>query len=238
MSEWAARRFWDEVAVQEGADGFAVLLDDRSLRTPAKAMLVAPTAAMAERIADEWRAQSDTIDPNAMPFTRSLNATLDKVAPDPAPVVGMIAAYAETDLLCYRAEQPKGLVERQAQIWDPMLDWAEEVYGARLAVTEGVIPVEQPPLAVRQLGAAVEAFDPFAITALHDLVTLSGSLILGLAGLTGRIDGNALFEIGRLDELWQIEHWGADEEAEIMANAKKDAILHALAFEALARANA
>lgn len=238
MSDWAARRFWEKVSVRESEAGFAVFLDERPLRTPAKAELLAPTAAMADHIAEEWRAQGETVDPGSMPFTKSLNACIDKVARDPGPVANMIAGYAETDLLCYRATGPAELVARQAATWDPYLNWAEATFDARLSITQGVMPVEQPHTAVENLARAVHALDPFEMTAAHDLVTLSGSLILGLAALKGQMDGETLVRAARLDELWQIEQWGEDEEAEAMAQGKKAAILHALAFEAAARGTA
>ncbi|MEO1239496.1 MAG: ATP12 family protein [Pseudomonadota bacterium] len=235
MSEWAARRFWTDTSVREEDGGFAVYLDERPLRTPARAELCAPTRGLADAVADEWRAQGEKVDPLSMPFTRSLNATLDKIIPDPAPVADMLSGYAETDLLCYRATGPAALVDRQAEIWDPYLDWAADTYGARLVTTAGVMPVTQPGEAVSHLGRAVRDLDPYALTAAHDLVTLSGSLILGLAAVAGRIDGETLWVAARLDEAWQIEQWGPDEEAESMAAAKKEAVLHALAFQALAQ---
>lgn len=235
MNDWSPRKFWTEVSVRAEGSGWAVYLDERPLRTPAKAGLNAPTKAMAEAVGEEWRAQGEVIDPTSMPFTRSLNAALDKIMPNPAPVAQMLASYAETDLLCYRATGPAALVARQAEIWDPFLDWADETYGARLITTSGVMPVAQPKAALTKLADAVSLLDAFALTATHDLVTLSGSLILGLAATTGRIDGETLWATARLDESWQIEQWGVDEEAEAMAATKKEAVLHALAFQALAQ---
>lgn len=235
MNDWAPRKFWTDVTVRADGDGWSVYLDERPLKTPAKAPLLAPTEAMAKAVANEWRAQDETIDPGTMPFTRSLNATLDKIIPNPAPVADMLAGYAETDLLCYRADNPDALVVRQAETWDPLLDWAAEKYDARLVTTAGVMPVTQPAGAVANLARAVHELDPYDLTAAHDLVTLSGSLILGLAATAGRIDGETLWSAARLDESWQIEQWGPDEEAESLAATKKEAVLHALAFQALAR---
>ena len=235
MTEWAPRRFWNIVEVRQADGGWTVHLDDRQLRTPAKAALVAPTKALAEHVADEWRAQDEVVDPTSMPFTRSLNAALDKVAPNPGPVADMLASYAETDLLCYRASDPAELVARENEVWDPYLDWAAQTHGARLRTTAGVMPVAQPPEAIARLAGAVHRLDAFDLTAAHDLVTLSGSLILGLAGLAGRADAETLWSAARLDELWQIEQWGPDEEAEAMAVTKKEAVSHALAFRAAAR---
>ncbi|MEO1195912.1 MAG: ATP12 family protein [Pseudomonadota bacterium] len=235
MSDWAPRKFWTDVTARPEGEGWAVYLDDRPLRTPAKAALIAPTPAMAEAVAEEWRAQDETIDPGSMPVTRSLNVVLDKIVVNPAPVADMLAGYAETDLLCYRATQPDALVARQAEAWDPHLDWAADTYGARLVTTAGVMPVTQPADAVVRLARAVHDLDPYDLAAAHDLVTLSGSLILGLAAMAGRIDAETLWAAARLDESWQIEQWGPDEEAESLAATKKEAVLHALAFQALAK---
>jgi len=144
VSVWAARRFWSEVHVRPEGEAFAILLDDRPLRTPYRSALLAPTAGLAEAVAAEWRAQSGAIDPESMPFTRALNSAIDKVAPDPGPVAEMLAGYGETDLLCYRATHPEDLVARQAEVWDPYLDWADEAFGARLATVSGVMPRAKP----------------------------------------------------------------------------------------------
>lgn len=238
MSEWAPRRFWEKATTRGLGEGFGIFLDDRPLRTPAKAQLVARTDTLAECIAAEWRSQGERVDPSSMPFTRSLNALIDKVAPNPAPVAEMLGEYAETDLLCYRADEQPRLAKRQREVWDPYLDWADSAYGARLVLTAGIMPVDQPPNAVAALQRAVRDLDPYDLTAAHDLVTLSGSLILGLAGIAGRLDAETLWKVARLDELWQIEQWGEDEEAEAMALTKKEAISHALAFQAAAAVNA
>ena len=235
MNDWAPRKFWTDVTVRADGDGWSVYLDERPLRTPAKAALLAPTSAMAEAVAGEWRAQDETIDPGTMPFTGSLNATLDKIIPNPVPVADMLAGYAETDLLCYRAGNPDALVVRQAETWDPFLDWAAETHDARLVTTAGVMPGTQPADAVAKLARAVHDLDPYDLTAAHDLITLSGSLILGLAAIAGQIDGETLWSAARLDESWQIEQWGPDEEAESLAATKKEAVLHAFAFQALAK---
>lgn len=238
MTEWAPKRFWTEVSVRQQDDGWAVYLDERAVKTPAKRGLIAPTPALGNLVAAEWQAQADTVDPDSMPFTRSLNAALDKVAPNPGPVAEMLGSYAETDLLCYRATEPAELVARQARIWDPYLDWVAATYDARLAVTSGIMPVSQPAAAIQNLTQAVHDLGPFELTAAHDLVTLTGSLVLGLAALTAREDAEALWAAARLDELWQIEQWGPDDEAEALAESKKAAFLHALSFRAASQANA
>lgn len=230
MSGWTAKRFWAEARVEAVADGYAVTLDGRAVKTPAKQPLVLPSRAMAEAVAAEWQAQGEKIDPLSMPVTRSANAALDKVAPQKDEVASLIAAYGETDLLCYRAVAPEALVARQAAAWDPWLDWAAQDLGARLVVTQGVVPVAQPPAALAPLAAHLEARDIWELAALHDLVGLSGSLVLGLAVAQGRLDAAQAWALSRLDEDWQAEHWGVDEEAAEQAALKKRAFLHAARF--------
>ncbi len=217
----APARFWTEVSVAPVADGFGVRLDDRPLRTPAKAELVAPTRALAEAIADEWRAVEGRIDPTAMPFTRAVNVAIDRVGLAREAVVDAIAAYGETDLLCYRAEAPEGLRLRQQAAWDPALDWAEAEFGAPLLRIEGVMHFPQPEASVAALRSAVDGHDAFALTALHDLVALSGSLVLGLAVARGARTPEDAWDLSRIDETWQAEAWGLDAEAEAAAEIKR-----------------
>lgn len=219
-------------------EAFAILLDDRPLRTPYRSALLAPTAGLAEAVAAEWRAQSETIDPETMPFTRALNSAIDKVAPDPGPVVAMLAGYGETDLLCYRATHPEDLVVRQAEVWDPYLDWAGEAFGARLVTVSGVMPAEQDAAALAAIAGAVERHDEFALTALHEVTTLTGSVVLGLAAIHGRAGASEVWAAARLDELYQISQWGADAEAEAIAAARARAVEQALRFYALSRTRA
>lgn len=230
MSGWTAKRFWKEATVAEVADGFAVHLDGRGVKTPAKAPLVLPTRAMAGAVAAEWQAQGEKIDPLTMPVTRSANAALDKVRSQHAEVAALIAAYGETDLLCYRAEKPEALVARQAAGWDRWLDWADAQYGARLTVTKGVLPVPQPDAARATLAARVEAHDVWELAALHDLVGITGSLVLGLAVAERQLSADEAWSLSRIDDDWQIEQWGEDEEATVHAALKKAAVLHAERF--------
>lgn len=238
MTGWAARRFWKVVEVRAEAGGHAIRLDDRPLRTPYRAPLLAPTPALAEAVAEEWRAQGDLVRPDTMPFTRALNSAIDKVTPNHGAVADILADYAATDLLCYRATGPAGLVALQAATWGPYLDWAADRYAAPLRAVEGVMPHGQDPEALARLAGAVHALDPFALTALHEVVTLTGSLVLGLAGLSGRADGATLWRAARLDEAWQIAQWGADDEAEAAAEARGEAVEQALRFHAFSRADA
>ncbi|WP_099826590.1 ATP12 family chaperone protein [Oceaniglobus indicus] len=227
MADWATKRFWSEVSIEETAGGFGLRLDGRGVKTPARADVVVPTRALADMMADEWRAQSDTVDPATMPVTRSVNAALDKVAPQRGAVEEMIIAYAETDLLCYRATSPAELIARQNDLWDPLLAWAADGLGAPLKTTPGVMPVEQPPASVAILRRAMAPMSVFEIAAFHDLVGLSGSFILGLAVSEGRIAGKEAWDLSRLDEEWQVSLWGRDDEADATSALKRAGFLHA-----------
>lgn len=230
MSEWKAKRFWTKAHVADAGNGFAVHLDTRPVRTPAKAPLIVPTQAMAQEIAAEWDAQTGEINPNAMPFTRSANAAIDKVSVQHAAVADMIADYGDSDLLCYRAAAPEELVTRQAEQWDPLLEWAETALGARLRPVQGIMHAPQSAGALAVLQGQVHDLDAFRLTAFHDLVSLSGSLILGFAAARDHLTPDAAWEVSRLDETWQAEQWGADEEAQEHAAIKRESFLHAKRF--------
>ncbi len=230
MSAWAAKRFWTEVSVAVVDGGFGVALDARPLRTPAKSALVVPTRALAEAIAAEWRAVAGKVDPGKMPVTRMANSAIDKVRVQHAEVAALLADYGGTDHLCYRATGPEDLVDRQARAWDPLLDWADEALGARLEVGQGVMHVPQPPAALSRLAAMVAELDPFRLVAFHDLVCISGSLILALAVVRGRLDGGSAWSLSRIDEDWQAEIWGQDEDAEQAAELKRLAFAAAESF--------
>jgi len=214
MSEWKARRFWSAVTIRDEEQGWAVLLDQRPLRTPGKLPLRLPTPALAQAVAEEWLAVQEVIDPNAMPLTRAANSAVEKVTAQFQDVVSTLAEYGGTDLLSYRAEAPEALVRAQAQGWDPLIDWAATELKAPLRITHGVIPVPQDPAALLNMRAEVAALDPFGLTALHDLVALPGSLVLGLAVIRGRIDAATAHALSRIDEEFQAERWGRDAEAD------------------------
>lgn len=235
MSGWAAKRFWKACTAEACEGGFSVLLDGRGVKSPAKTPLVVPTLAMAQAIAAEWDAQEDTVDPTTMPVTRSANAALDKVATQHAEVAEMVADYGGTDLLCYRATSPEELIERQAEAWDPVLDWAAETLGARLVVASGVMHVSQDAAILEALRTRVAAMTPFELAAFHDLVGLSGSLILGFAAVADLRPIDEIWALSRLDETWQAELWGEDEEAMEHAEIKRQAFLHAKRFYQLAQ---
>jgi len=237
MSEWKAKRFWQDVTVEPVEDGFRILLDARALNTPGKMPLVLPTRALADAVAAEWAAQEDVIKPLEMPATRSANSAVERVATQHTEVADMLAAYGETDLLFYRAEGPEELTQRQEAAWDPLLDWAAETYGARLKVGAGILPLSQDPNAVAKLRAVVHGVAPFPMTALHDLITLTGSLILGLAVFSGRIKASEAWTTSRIDEDWQIAQWGEDAEATEAAEARAAQLNHAEWFLRLTFAN-
>jgi len=229
MSEWKQKRFWKAAAATEVDGGWSVALDGRFIKTPAKTALVMPTQALAEAVAAEWDAQEEEIDPGTMPFTRSANSAIDKVVPQRADVVAMLAAYGDSDLLCYRAEGPSELVARQADAWDPLLDWARETYGAPLILAQGVMHVAQPKASLAALRAPLEAASPFEVAALHDLIALSGSLVIGLKA-TVVDDPEPLWQASRVDEQYQIDQWGDDEEAAVASSIKRQAFADAHRF--------
>lgn len=235
MSEWKAKRFWKDATVANDGAGYSVTLDGRAVKTPAKSHLVVPTRAMAEAIAEEWDAQDGEIDPGKMPVTRSANAAIDKVSLLHDEVAQMIADYADSDLLCYRADSPEALVQRQAEAWDPLLDWADETFGARLVPIAGVMHHPQSPKALKALSQQAYGLDAYALTAFHDLVSLSGSFIIGLAALHDMRAANELWQLSRVDELWQEELWGPDDEAIAVAARKESDFLHAKRFLNLAQ---
>ncbi len=208
------KRFWKEVAVIDDDGGWGIALDGRPVRTPQRASLAAPSAALAEAIAAEWRAVGETIDPGAMPMTGLANAAIDLAAPDVAAFAAPVAAYAESDLFCYRDARDAALPAEQAAAWNPLLAWAEGRYGIEFALTQGVLPVDQPAATIAALRDVVFAQDPWRITALTPLVTIGGSLVAGLALLENAFDADALWQAVSLDELYQERRWGADSEAQ------------------------
>lgn len=223
------RRFYKEAAVVEGGGGFALELDGRPVKTPARAALAVPTRALAEAIAEEWRAQGEKIDPQTMKLTGLGNAAIDRIAPDSAAFAAGLAQYGESDLLCYRADGPAPLVARQAEHWDPVLGWARRRYDIEVKVATGVIHQAQPEATVARLGRAVAARGAFELAGLSPLVTVSGSLIIALALAEGELDLERAWAAASVDDQWQLEKWGEDAEAVLaLANRRRD-------FEAGAR---
>jgi len=235
MSAWMPKRFWTDAVAEPCEGGFTVRLDNRPVRTPLKAPLVLPTLAMARAIAAEWQAQTGKIDPTTMPCTRAANSAIDNVARQFDAVVDMLAAYGDTDLLCYRALRPEALIARQAQAWGPLLDWAADTLSAPLNVTSGVMHVAQPPDSVAALRAKIARLSPFDLAAFHDLVAISGSLVLALAIIHGRLSPDEAWTLSRIDEDWQAELWGVDEEASALSASKRADFLQAYRFYGLCR---
>jgi chaperone required for assembly of F1-ATPase len=201
------KRFWTAVTID--ADR-VVRLDDRPVRTPGRAPLALPAAALADAVADEWRAVGERVDPRAMPLTGLANAAIDRVATAHDDFAAGLARYADSDLLCYRADDPAALVERQAAAWDPLLAWARERYDVHFVTVAGIIHHAQPPATIARLADAVRSRGPFALTALSPLVTLTGTLVGALALAEGAVDADTLWQAATVDERWQAERWGED----------------------------
>jgi chaperone required for assembly of F1-ATPase len=201
------KRFWKHVSVDAER---VVRLDDRPVRTPGRVPLALPTPALAEAVADEWRGVGETVDPRAMPLTGLANAAIDRIGMDPAPFADGLARYAESDLLCYRADAPPELVARQDAVWNPLLDWAQTRYDVHFTLVTGIVHKPQPPATVERLAQAVAALDPFRLAALSPVVTITGSLVLSLALLEGAADVDAIWAAAHVDEDFQAEQWGED----------------------------
>jgi chaperone required for assembly of F1-ATPase len=208
------KRFYKSVTVDHIGPGYTVSLDGRTVKTPKKAQLDLPKQAIAAAVAAEFDAQANEIVPGTMPMTRLVNSALDTVDAAGEKLLDEVASYAASDLLCYRAESPAGLVQRQAEHWDPLIDWARSALAADLAVTTGILHVPQPEASVAAIRTAAEDFDCFAMAAMHTLMTMSGSAVVGLAVARRFIDGDAAWRAAWVDEDWQSDYWGRDEEAE------------------------
>jgi chaperone required for assembly of F1-ATPase len=233
------KRFWDCAAIAPEAGGFCVLLDGRPVRLPTGTKLHLPHRALAEAVAAEWDeaggCKGGEMSWADVPLTRLAGTAQERIVPDPEPVMLEIARYGETDLLCYRADGPEALMQRQHAQWQPWLDWAAQAFGARLRVTAGVIPVAQDPQSVAALAQAVAAQPPFALAALGVAVPALGSLVLGLAMAACRLDAEAAFALATLDETFQAKLWGRDEAAELRRRHMREDVVVAGRFLLLAR---
>jgi chaperone required for assembly of F1-ATPase len=207
------KRFYAEAKAAPRGDGHAVHLDGRPLRTPGKLVLILPTAALADAIAAEWGAHKDHIDPLTMPLTRLANSVRDQVDGREREVRADIAKYAGSDLICYRADAPEGLVAAQARAWDPVLDWARVDLGCDLAVGTGIVHVAQSAASRSAIEAVVAPLEGFRLAAAHVMTTLLGSVVLALAVLRGHLSADEAWAAAHVDEDWQIAKWGADAEA-------------------------
>jgi chaperone required for assembly of F1-ATPase len=209
-----AGRFYKDVAIEDrGGEGAALLLDGKPVRTPGKAVLALPTRALAEAIAEEWRAQGERIDPLSMPLTRFANSAIDGVSGHEQAVIDDIMSHAGADLLCYRAHGPGELVKAQEKHWDPVLAWAKTALGAPLVLAEGVTHVAQPEASLGRLKQALAGRAAFSLAALHVMTALTGSALLALAVAEGRLTPEEAWEAAHVDEDWQISQWGEDAEA-------------------------
>ena len=232
------KRFWETVTTTAEDAGWGVKLDGRPVRLPAGGALLVPSRALAEAIATEWQVAGGRVGGEMsyadVPLTRLAGSAQERIAPDPEPVILEIARYGETDLLCYRADMPDALVARQALLWQPWLDWAETRLGARLKVTAGIVHVRQDAAALAALAGAVTRLEPLQLAALGIAVPSLGSLVLGLAMADGALDAAAACDAAMVDEMFQEELWGADDEATARrANVRTD-VRHAGHFLALA----
>ena len=213
------KRFWKDVSIADGE----VALDGRPVRTPGRVALRLPTAALAEAVAEEWRAVGERVDPRTMPLTGLANAAIDRIAPDPATFAAGLAAYGESDLLYYRAQSPDALIARQQAAWDPWLDWARARYDVHFETTAGIMHRAQPPATLARLGEAVAALDPFHLAGLSPVVTITGSLMLALALVERAGDPDTLWTAANIDEDFQAELWGEDAlAAQALANKRRD----------------
>ena len=226
------KRFWREVGVD--AKG-VVRLDERPVRTPGRVPLALPFPALAEAVAAEWRAVERDVDPRAMPLTGLANAAIDRVAPDPRAFATSLTRYAESDLLCYRADAPASLVARQAALWNPPLDWARARYDVWFEIVTGVMHRAQPPAMIARLGEAVAARDAWTLGPLSPIVTITGSLVLALALTEEAMSADDVWRAAECDEDWQAEQWGEDSLAARARESRKRDYDAAVRFLELAR---
>jgi len=207
------KRRFKTAEVTEASGGFSVALDGKPMRTPASHAFVVPTRTLAEAVAAEWQAQGDKVDPRTMPMTQFVATSLDRVSIERERIVRDLAAFAETDLLCHRALDTERLAQRQAEQWEPLLDWAADALAARFKLAPGVMPVEQPAETLAAIRTRVERLDDLTLVALQTLAGASGSIVLAFAVVEGRLSADEAHRLSRLDEDYQIERWGEDYEA-------------------------
>ncbi len=224
------KRFYKEATAARIGSGWEIRLDERPVKTPAREALLLPTAALAEAVTEEWRAQGEKVDPRSMPMTGLANAAIDRIGPDPHAFARSLAVFGESDLLCYRADGPEPLVRRQAEAWDPLLGWARGRFDIDFEVVTGVIHRPQPDRTVEQLARAAAARDPFRLAALSPLVTISGSLVIALALDEQAIDLDTAWAASTVDEAWQAEQWGEDAEAAARLEARRKEFADAYRF--------
>lgn len=224
------RRFWKEVSLEQSTFGYAVRLDGRPVKTPTRNELALPTKRLADAVVAEWESVEKTVDPMRMPMTGFANAAIDRVGVDRDDFAAAIAAYGETDLFCYRAAEGEALAERQAEIWDPWMNWARDRYDVSFVIIEGIMHQPQPELTLGKLRAAVAARGTFELAAMAKLAHLSGSLIATLAVVEHAGSAQDIWNATCLDELWQEELWGADHWAQKNRSDREGEFLQAVRF--------
>lgn len=229
------KRFWDTAEAIATVCGFAIALDGRRVKTPAKADLILPTEGLANAVAAEWNGVGETVDPRAMPLTGFANAAIDRICPAKKDFAAGIARYGESDLTCYRAEGPDMLVAWQQEAWDALLDWARRRYDVDFAICSGVMHVEQPADTVRKLNHEVATLDAFQLAGLSPMVTIGGSLVAALAVHEEMLPAESVWEAVSLDDRWQLEQWGDDAEARAALDARRRDFLAAARFLELLR---
>jgi chaperone required for assembly of F1-ATPase len=230
------RRFWKEVSLEQGTYGHGIRLDGRALKTPKQAELYLPTLALAQVVQAEWQAVDQAIDPARMPMTGFANAAIDHVTPNRAAFAAQVAGYAESDALCYRADAGDALAAKQAEVWNPWLDWARGRYDVSFRLVEGVMHVDQPEPTLEIMRGVVAARGTFELAAMAKLAHLSGSLVLVLALVERAGDAAVLWQASCLDELWQEELWGADHWAQKNRADREAEFMDAARFLELLRA--
>lgn len=228
------KRFWKVAEVVEDG-GYAIALDGRPIKTPARVELAVPTHALAEAIAIEWNECGETVDPRVMPLTGLANAAIDRIAPNKETYVAGLARYGESDLICYRAEGPEALVHWQSESWDALLAWARRRYDVDFACQSGIMHIPQPEETVLKLRHAIASLDAFRLAGLSPLVTIGGSLVAALAVLEEKMPAEVAWEAVSLDDRWQLEQWGDDPEARATLNARRRDFLVAARFLELLR---
>ena len=227
------KRFWETAEAIATDGGYAIALDGRRVKTPAKADLILPTEDLANAVAEEWNAVGEIIDPRQMPLTGLSNAAIDRIAPDKEQFASGIARYAEGDLTCYRAEGPDALVQWQQEAWDALLEWARRRYDVDFAICTGVMHVDQPEDTVRKLSHEIMALDAFRLAGFSQMVTIGGSLVAALAVYEEMMPAEAAWEAVSLDDRWQLEQWGDDAEARAALDARRQDFLSAARFLSL-----
>ncbi len=239
LGKTTLKRFWNDAQVACENGRYAIRLDGRPMRLPGGPLLALESRALAEAIAAEWQAaggaRDGTLSAEDVPLTRIAGTAQERIAPDPSPTVAALARYAEHDLLCYRADAPPALVQRQAKLWQPWLDWAEACHGAGLRVGQGIRHVAQPQAALDRLGEALAAHPPFSLAGIGILVPALGSLVLGLAVADGALAAVEAHRLATLEELFQAEQWGEDHEATARRSAVAADIETAARFVILSR---